>query len=296
LTIAAGIMSRGGVTIAADTKEGYGDTHTFVDKITTSVGVTGEGAIVSSGEAYILDYLTPFVQSLISEGLWATADEFEVQLKELMANLYKSDAVEAYPKDRASDIYTQFLVAVRPILGQEANLFIVNSTLVTRATQLGTVIGCGPLREFGEELGTVAAYHMQRAKVAALSIVHEAKRRYSDVGGTISMITLLNSGGWETENKSQQAEIETLLDSIRIVTSRVTLSALDSSITAGRFNSILSETGIQLRDVRRKACEIEKRYEQDRIVKQKQNTKRLKKMLFERKVKQSISRKPEPGQ
>jgi len=291
VTIAAGILSRDGVTIAADTHEGYGETHTYVDKITVATGNTGQGAIASSGTGELLDYITPHIQRLIAEGNWSTLEEFEIQLQELMAHLYKTESIQSYPRDQASELYTQFLVAARHVSGTETRLFIVGSSLVTQATQLGTVIGCGPLREFVEEIGNAAAYNGERARMAALAIVHEAKRRYSDIGGRVSICTLLNKGSWNVEDGDKTAELELLADSARKVTNRVILATLDSTVTPGRFNEILKEVQINLRGIRKKARAIDARRRRELALQQNQMTKKIEKWRFDRKARREASQR-----
>lgn len=296
MTIAAGIISRDGVTIAADTHESYGEDHTYVDKISIAIGDTGQGAIASSGDGDLLDYITPQIQNLIANGSWTTLDQFEIHLRQLMAVLYSSDSISAYPKDDASGLHTKFLVAVRHMKGIEAKLFIVSSSLVTPATQIGTVIGCGTLREFVEEIGNVTGYTLAKAKIAAIAAVHEAKRRHSFVSGKISVCTVLNAGSYDNESESKTVAIETILDDVRQITNRITLSTLDSSISPNKFNSMLKETHAHLRDIRRAINQVEAGERREGRIRANRAKKKWNKLVRERRARLSTSQKSEPEQ
>ncbi|PYX96553.1 MAG: hypothetical protein DMG63_16845, partial [Acidobacteria bacterium] len=112
MTIAAGLFSIDGVVLAADTKESYGEVHTYVDKLESVSTEYCNGAIAGSGDGYLLDYVTPCVLNLMRSKI-TTSGEFEDQLRELMVTLYQSPAVKSYPIDKSSDLYTQFLVATK---------------------------------------------------------------------------------------------------------------------------------------------------------------------------------------
>jgi hypothetical protein len=258
MTIAAGMLCVDGLAVAADTKEGYGDTHTYVDKLTTAGKKGGwAGVIAGSGEGYLLDYMTPRIRDLFEDEI-DTLTNFENRLAECMAEMYESKSIKSYPADKASDLYTQFLVGAKLPQETDTALFVVNSTLVTRATDFGTIIGCGPLREVGKEFGQVAPFGLERAKEAALCIVHEAKRRYSDVGGDIQIVCVSNSGESSTHRGEGIVRKEELLDRVRTMTNHLTVSVLDSSLTTSHFNGILRNIDSKLRGYHKEAQLIDK--------------------------------------
>jgi hypothetical protein len=249
-----------GIVIAADTKEGYGETHTYVDKITMATSNACKAAIASSGESYLLDYMTPPIKKILEDEECTDAGIFLHRLRSLMVSLYESEEIKAYPKETASDLYTQFLVGVKFINDMSAKLFVVNSTLVAEAVQLGTVIGCGPLRQVGEELANATAFRIPRAKYAAMAVVHEAKRRYSDVGGKTSIVSITNNNEFDFEDEGVCSEKEELLDRLRYQSNLLTLSVLDSSVATSHFNTVLNRICGQLKDMHRKAKEIDSRH------------------------------------
>lgn len=261
MTIAAGILAVDGVVLAADTKESYGETHTYVDKITTCQAGNCVAAIAGSGDGYLLDYITPQIQSSLAAYTGGDYSGLERILKELMASIYKSDTVQSYPKENISDLYTQFLITVKMDSAIDGAMFVINSTLVTQSNQLGVVIGCGPLREIGEELGFVGMGSVDRAKAAALCVVHEAKRRYSDVGGKMQLVSIDRKGKLVYEDPSIQAEKELLVDSIRELTNRVTVSILDHSSNNAALDRVLRHSCSEFRALHRKTLAIHKRNE-----------------------------------
>jgi hypothetical protein len=255
MTIAAGVFCIDGIAVAADTKESYGDTHTYVEKLLIVSTDLCKGAIVGSGDGYLLDYIAPQIIALASVS--SSSVKFEAALSDLMAEIYNSSSVKSYPIESTADLYTQFLVAVKCRDDSEVTLLVINSTLVTRAHNFGTVIGCGPLRQVGEEFGEVAPFAIERAKEAALCIVYEAKRRYSDVGGTTRITTISNDGVLK-QYREGIVEKESLLDRVRRMTNLITVSVLDSTFSANHFNTIVKNTGSTLRDYHREAQKIDR--------------------------------------
>ena len=286
MTIAAGLFSIDGVVLAADTKESYGEVHTYVDKLESVSTEYCNGAIAGSGDGYLLDYVTPCVLNLMRSKI-TTSGEFEDQLRELMVTLYQSPAVKSYPIDKSSDLYTQFLVATKHRDDVEAAIFVINSTLVTRSTKLGTVIGCGPLRQVAEELGTVSPFGINRAKGAAVCIVNEAKRRYSDVSGHTQAVAIKNSNDLTIYDVEDLAKLEALLDRIRHLTNTITTAVLDASMDGPRFSRILSHSVSELRDLHRKAKTVEEDAEKDRN----RRVARMLQVVGRRRVKRLASRK-----
>jgi hypothetical protein len=208
LTIAAGFVCPSGVVIAADTKESYGsDGHTYVNKIVVDTHIISRTlrnpkvespymAIVGSGDGAVVDHIVGHIRDIFH----ATADSglvvFQKALAELMPRLYASEAFTAYPHTDATELYTQFLVAVRPNYRERAALFQINSSLVEEVHSGIRIIGCGTMQEMATEL---ASMNLDRwdSEVAALYLISEAKRHYSMVGGLTHIYSLPNPGpGW----------------------------------------------------------------------------------------------------
>jgi hypothetical protein len=120
VTIGAGFICGDGILLAADTKESYGDTHTYVDKITIVDEAHCKAAIASSGEGYLLDYLTPHIEALLRNDEVITSSSFEIKLQALMARLYQTPEVKAYPVEKPADLYTQFLIVAKHTAEQTA--------------------------------------------------------------------------------------------------------------------------------------------------------------------------------
>jgi hypothetical protein len=255
VTIAAGFVCRDGIVIAADTKESYGDTHTYVDKTVQAHGDTTCGTITGSGNGYILDYIGGEIRSLIEAGDY-TLEEFDVALRKLMETIYGSKALKSYPVDAPSDLATQLLVTYSPHGEIDPHLFLINSSLVTRVDRSAVVIGCGDLRQLADEIGSKEMHTLQ-ARSAALYIVHEAKRHYSYVGGITRIITHLKNIVLE-ERTEDQPQREAMLDSVRRLTQRLTLGVVNPYDRLG-FDDLLRSVTKEAREIHKTALKIDRK-------------------------------------
>ncbi len=264
MTIAAAFASFQGVVLAADTKESYGDTHTYVDKITTVYESNATGAIASAGNACILDYITPFIEAVMGSEEVTTSTAFEMRLQALMARLYDSPEMKSFPIEKTEDLYTQFLIAVKHKDEKEVSVFSVNSTLVVRFKGLGAIIGCGPMRQMGEELGMMSSSKLERAKAAALWVVYEAKRRYSDVGGITQIVTIANDGTLTREPAESHAEQEVILNDIRTFNALVALTILDPNATNAHLRTVMTRVNRRLTGLHKEAVKLDARHRERR--------------------------------
>jgi hypothetical protein len=279
VTIAAGFICADGAVLAADTKETYGETHTYINKVSVIDEDHCCAAIASSGNnGYLLDYLTPYILELLKNSQVLTSSIFEVRLQTMMAKLYQTPEIKAFPIEKPEDLYTQFLIIAKHAPEQECSMFIINTTLVTRVSTFASVIGCGPMTEMGQELGLVSAPGIEKACNAALYVVHEAKRRYSDVGGTTTIVSIDNRGELNFP-ASHQAESEELINQLRHLNNILVVSLLDPMLTKEKLTTLLHQTSGRLREIHKEASAIHKRKRE-----------RFRKHL-RKKVRQSTSRK-----
>lgn len=253
MTIAAGFVCDDGIVIAADAKESYGDTHTYVDKIVQIQGDGVAGTITGSGDGYILDYICGEIRTLIDGQPYAIED-FEIRLRTLLADIYSGKALKAYPIEKPQDLWIQLLVSystrsVRPAL------FLINSSLVTRVQRSAVVIGCGPLRQLAEEIGSERMNSHIEAPLAALYVVHEAKRRYSDVGGITRIV--IHQEEWIIEDRLEdQPAREALFDATRGLMQRLTLAIINPH--PWRFEEVLRSFPKEAREIHKMAERLER--------------------------------------
>jgi hypothetical protein len=164
---------------------------------------------------------------LISEE-HSSVDILGPRLEALLPELYTSPAIEAYPKNGASDISTELLVGVR--CGQEhPALFHIDSSVVTRITGEPRVIGYGPLQEMATELWSLDL-DVNEACTAALFLAHEAKRRYGGAGGVTHILKLCNNGAVDFERTWDQGAREALLNDIRTMYQRLVITIATASL------------------------------------------------------------------
>lgn len=205
VTIAVGFVSPDGIVIAADTKESYGsDDHTYVNKIGVDTHYISRPqlrpkteapyiALVGSGYGVLVDHIASHIKTIFHESADKELAVFRKALAELMPRLYTSKAFKSFPHSEATEMWTEFLVAVRPNYGENAALFHVNSSLVEEVYSGVRIIGCGTMQEMAFELA-VLDLNRWDSEVAALYLVSEAKRRFSSVGGLTHVYSLPNPG------------------------------------------------------------------------------------------------------
>jgi hypothetical protein len=201
VTIATGFVCPDGIVIAADTKESYGsDDHTYVNKIAVDTHQIPRPlrrpktespyiAIVGAGSGPLVDHITGHVREIFHASPDADLDVFRRALIELMPRLYASEAFSSFPHSDVADLYTEFLVAVRPNYREKAALFKTTSSLVEEVNSGIRIIGCGTMQEMVIELGLMSLDRWD-SQVAALYLIYEAKRRYSVVGGMTQIYSL----------------------------------------------------------------------------------------------------------
>lgn len=256
LTIAAGFVCRDGIVIAADTKESYGDTHTYVDKIVQVQSGYGCGTIAGSGNGDVLDYIGGEIRSLM-ESQPSSMEEFDVSLRNLMVDIYGGKAMNAYPVEKREELTTQLLVTYSSGSSIDPHLFLINSSLVTRVSRSAVVIGCGPLRQLADELGSEPMYILE-APAAALYVVHEAKRRYSDVGGITRIV--MQSGNLVFEERTyDQPQREAMFDATRKLTQRLTIGIVNPAPFA-EFDELLRDLNKEARAIRKTATKLEEEF------------------------------------
>jgi hypothetical protein len=259
VTIATGFLGHHGVVLAADTEESYQETKTSVNKVNVIYGSACHAGIAGSGDSYLIEFMVPKIRKILRSGLH-DYEQVQTHLQQLMAAIYASNELQSYPADAPKDKYVDLLVACR-IPQKEAALFIINSSLVTRAPSLGAyVIGCGPLRDVAEELGRLCTSSVSRSAWAALYLVYLAKQRYQGVGGKTHVLKIWNDGRIEDERVWDQARREHFFSTSRMLNNIMMLEITDLEQTDKEFNSHLRRLAKEMRDLRKQIREIEERY------------------------------------
>jgi hypothetical protein len=112
----------------------------------------------------------------------------------------------------------------------------------------------------GKELGLVSAPNIHTACGAALWVVHEAKRRYSDVGGITKMVAIPDAGDIDFNPLPSPAETESLLEQMRYVNNMMVVRVLDPLCTDKELRMIIVLVADRLRDIHKQAKDIHDRY------------------------------------
>jgi hypothetical protein len=290
MTIAAGFICTDGIVLAADTKEVYSNSgdHTYVHKLDMIDSPQCSGALAGAGYSYPVDYVTSKIKELFKLETYLTADECERALGSLMALIYQSKQMKAYPKSQPDELQASFLVALRPKAeGGESCLFLINSSLVTRVREGVRVIGYGLMQQMADEMGR-SHLSVRQARGAALYLIYETKRRTSDVGGLTHIYALLNSGEVLPERTWDQAARETLFDSLRELHHHMVIAVSNPELQPWDYREAMRTVVLNARSIRGEFRRIERRYQQW----ERERDKDLLDSLFRR----SASEKSEPGQ
>jgi hypothetical protein len=259
MTIGVGFLCSDGVVLAADTKESYGGFYSHVHKILEIAQPHCTAAIVGSGLAWIVDYVTGKIQTALSAELSDNA-EVENALRLLMAEIYASDPLRVFPAE-ASEKVADFLIAVRP-KDRKPALYCANSSLIRRVTNNNgcVVIGYSLLKDIGERLHSFDL-NVEQAALAALYLVYEAKQRYSDVGGETELVKI-TSHGIGRERPWDQAEREFLFRAIQRLHHLLLLGITNYKMTDREFTRFLRMVSKEAKAVRSEHRRIEKKYRQ----------------------------------
>lgn len=250
MTIAIGFVCKDGIVLAADTKESYGaDDHTFVDKISVREFGACQLGIAGAGTDYLLDYITPrIVDEIVKGNPWPSMADCFLALERLMAKLYAGKSIKAYPKDRAEDLYTSSLLALRVKSGERPVLFSINSSLITSVPEYA-VIGYGPMKEMVRELWSLDLT-VEQASKAAIYAIHDTKRRYGAVGGVTNILKLFNDGRSDWERTWDQAARESLLNDLRLMHHRLVVTVTTPNISDAEYKKVsgaLSKNAAKIR-------------------------------------------------
>lgn len=255
MTIAAGFICTDGIVLGADTKESYESDHTYVRKLEIIQEGDCRAAIVGSGESYPVDYIVPKIKEAIKANLKTTGNVQE-SLSGLMAEIYSSDAMTAYPKSYPTSHQTQFLVAVRSLDSVNA-LFLVNSSLVSRVEDGARVIGYGLMQNMADELSSLNLT-VKQASTAAMFLIYETKRRHSFVGGVTHFYTLTSTGLTDVPTTWDQPSREALLNDLRILYYRLVLIVATPDVAKNQYAFVISNLVRRARKIRNEFKKIEK--------------------------------------
>ncbi len=262
MTIAVGFVCKDGIVLAADTKESYEFEHTFVEKISLRNAGECQFGIAGSGTDYLLDYLTPRIMDLIVKGdPWPTLDACFIELENLMAQLYEGDPIKAYPINSAEELYTSSLLAIRLNPSVQPVLFSINCSLVTSVPEF-SVIGYGPMKEMAREMWSLDLT-VEQASKAALSVIHDTKRRSGGAGGVTNILKMFNdSRPAEWERTWDQSAREALLNDLRLLYHRMVITVTTPGISDTEYERVSAALTKRAADIRKAFQKIEYEYKQ----------------------------------
>ena len=273
MTIAAGFVCPYGIVIAADTKESYGSNdHTYVNKIAVDTHPIPRPqlrpktespyiAIVGSGYGPLVDHIAGHINNIFHASADTDLAVFRQVLTELMPRLYASEAITSFPHSDVADLYTEFLVAVRPNYRENAALFKTNSSLVEEVHSGIRIIGCGTMQEMVIELGMMNLDRWD-SEVAALYLIYEAKRRYSIVGGLTQIYSLPHPAPDArppiADPVLDQGYREALFAQLRYLHHRLVVTLGSSTISRESSELEIKSLDKHIRTIRNEFIELEK--------------------------------------
>ena len=260
MTIAVGFVAEDGIVLAADTKESYGELHTFIHKLEVIDSPRCSGALAGSGYSYPVEYIAPKIKELFEAGTYKTAEDCERALGSLMSLIYQSKSMRAFPKSGPQDIYTSFLVVIRHKEDGKPVLLLTNSSLVSRIESGAKIIGQGIMQGMADE---IARLHLSvdEAKIASLYLVWETKRRTSDVGGQAHIYGVTADGQIQIERTWDQPARETLFESLQSMQYFLTTKVANPHLPPTEFNQSLASFRKTILKIRREFQKIEKKYQ-----------------------------------
>ena len=182
-------------------------------------------------------------------------DEFGAALSKLMADIYLSRPMKAYPQLQSNSLQTQFLVAYRNC--EKNALFLINSSLAVRVESGARVIGYGLMQNMAEELSRYGL-DIKQANTAAMFLVYETKRRYNFVGGVTNIYTLLSNGFTDFATTWDQPARESLLNDLRMFYYKLVVTVATPNIPPKQYEAAIKSIVRNARNVRRSFMEIER--------------------------------------
>jgi len=263
MTIAVGFVCTDGIVLAADTKEvsGFGS-HTFVHKLEPIDSAICSGALAGAGYSFPVNFITAKLKALLDDGKYETPDEYEAALSSLMPLIYKSEQMKAYPKSQKDELQTSFLVTVRPKKQDgKAALFVIDSSLVSRVQDGVKVVGWWSMQEMADQLGKLHL-SVKQAKIAALYLIHETKKRTDYVGGKVHIYGIFNDGMVTPERTWDQPSREELFNSLQEMHYFLVTRIADPNLQKAEFREALTFFRKTVGKIHSEFKSIEQRYHQ----------------------------------
>jgi hypothetical protein len=262
MTIAAGFICTDGIVLAADTKEMSGSgSHTFVHKLEVIDSPLCSGALAGAGYSFPVNFITAKLKALFEDTKYSTPDEYEAALSSTMPMIYKSEQMRAYPKSEKDELQTSFLVTLRPKLGHtEPVLFVIDSSLVTRIHEGVKVIGWWSMQEMADEFGKLHL-SVQQAKLAALYLIYETKKRTDYVGGKVHIYGISKDGWVISDRTWDQPNREELFNSLQSMHYFLVTNVADPKLSPAEFGMSLQFFTKTIKEIRSEFIRIEKKYQ-----------------------------------
>jgi len=232
VTAIAGFNCIDGVVVAADSEETYGtDDKVYTHKLFPFARPTCRACVAGAGSGYLIDYAKEKIIAAIDEGLKSTK-EVETAMSRILDGLYRNE-FKHFPVDSASHLTIQLLVGVQFVIvspldssvWMEPALFECQSNLVTRVKQQqARIFGAGELlKELGAHFadwGLTAAL----AEWASIYLIHDAKRRFTGVGGRTQTFRMMQDGSYVDRAGSDGPQKEQILEKLSRIQQLLTLS------------------------------------------------------------------------
>lgn len=304
MTAIAGFNCSDGVVLAADTEESFGDRDKAYNyKLFPIVRPAWRLAVTGAGHAYLIDYAKEQIIKALETGGINTPDEFEHSLKVILDGLYRNE-FSHYPVNVSSDLNIQLLVAAQLVSNLDSSiwwepaLFECQSNLVTKVKRRqGRVFGAGELLK---ELASGFAYwglDAELAEWASIYLIHDAKRRYTGVGGRTHTFRMMDDGTYRDRPGKDVHLKEEVFETFNYIVQLLVLS-LSPSLSDAKAKDLVDAakkwvSGARL-DIKQMEVEREKLRHNRITINSREMQKLMRKLRNPIRIKLSASQKSEP--
>jgi hypothetical protein len=261
MTIAAGFVCTDGIVLAADTKEVSGTgSHTFVHKLEIIDSQFCSGALAGAGYSFPVNSITLKLKALLESGNYSSADEYEAALSSAMKLIYESRNMKAYPRSEKDELQTSFLVTVcSKANGVKPILFVIDSSLVSRVQEGVKVVGWWSMQEMADELGRLHL-SIHQARIAALYLIYETKKRTEYVGGKVHIYAISDQGDVLPERTWDQPNREELFNSLQSMHYYLVTAVADPNLSNDDYRNSMQFFTQTMKEIRSEFVRIEKKY------------------------------------
>src|SRR6266571_1478672 len=198
MTIALGILGRGGVVLGADTEETVGGTKTEALKVSTGIAFGLQGghpsaiAITGAGDSWYLDYLFEALVRFFRDHENLTIGELEVGFRKILKEFYKEHMMPFLAHEPG--------LGLRLVIGAQRNNetgLWVSARSTLRKSHGSEAVGAGDT-EANVVLGRAisSSHSLELIATIACHAIQRAKERVVGCGKNTVLLYLVNNSAY----------------------------------------------------------------------------------------------------